>query len=70
MNFIIIDLWLVYIDVITVILLYYDLSSRSWWFNMISRINESKTLPRHISYNSKCKFDDRKCNVNQKFELK
>ena len=47
-----------------------DLSSRSWWFNMISRINESKTLPRHISYNSKCKFDDRKCNVNQKFELK
>ena len=27
---------------------------------------QSKTLTKHISCESKCKFDDRKCNSNQK----
>ena len=34
--------------------------------NMISEINESKTLTKHISCKCKCKFDDRKCNLNHK----
>ena len=34
-------------------------------FNMITRINESKTLTKHISCKSKCKFDGRKCNSGQ-----
>ena len=36
-------------------------------FNMITRINELKTLRKHISYDYKCKFDDKKCNSNQKW---
>ena len=35
-------------------------------FNMISRINESKSLTKHISCKCKCKFDCRKCNWTQK----
>ena len=35
-------------------------------FNMITGINESKTLTKHISCQSKCKLDGRKCNSNQK----
>ena len=34
-------------------------------FNMITGLNESKTLTRHILYECKCKFDGRKCNSNQ-----
>ena len=34
-------------------------------FNMITGINESKTLTKHISWECKCKFDGRKCNSNQ-----
>ena len=34
-------------------------------FNMIAGINESKTLTRHISCECNCKFDGRKCNLNQ-----
>ena len=34
-------------------------------FNMNSGINELKTLTRHISCECKCKFDKRKCNLNQ-----
>ena len=34
-------------------------------FNMITVINESKTLTRHISCECKCKFDGRKCNSNR-----
>ena len=34
-------------------------------FNMITEINESKTLTKHISYECKCKFDGIKCNSNQ-----
>ena len=34
-------------------------------FNMITGINESKTLRKHISCESKCKFDGRKCNSEQ-----
>ena len=36
-------------------------------FNMITGINESKTLTKHISCECKCKFDGRKCNSNQKW---
>ena len=35
-------------------------------FNMITEINELKTLTKHISCKCKCKFDGRKCNSNQK----
>ena len=31
-------------------------------FNMITRINESKTLTKHISCDCKCKFVGKKCN--------
>ena len=34
-------------------------------FNMITGINESKTLIKHISCKYKCKFDARKFNSNQ-----
>ena len=36
-------------------------------FNMITRINESKTLIRHISCECKCRFDRRKCNLDQRW---
>ena len=39
-------------------------------FNMITRINEVKTLEKHISCDCKCKFDSRRCNSNQKCECK
>ena len=32
--------------------------------NMITGINESKTLTKHISCECNCKFDGRKCNSN------
>ena len=35
-------------------------------FNMITEINKSQTLPKHVSCKCKCKFDGRKCNSNQK----
>ena len=35
-------------------------------FNMITGINESKILTKTISCKCKCKFDRRKCNLNQK----
>ena len=34
-------------------------------FNMITGINKSKTLAKHISSNCKCKFDGRKRNLHQ-----
>ena len=34
-------------------------------FNMITGINESKTLAEYISCKSKCKFDGRKYNSDQ-----
>ena len=34
-------------------------------FNMITGINESKTLTKHISWECKCKFDGRNCNSDQ-----
>ena len=34
-------------------------------FNMITGINESKTLTKHIPCECKCKFDGRKCNSDQ-----
>ena len=36
-------------------------------FNVITRINESKTLTKYISSDFKCKFDGRKSNLNQKW---
>ena len=32
---------------------------------MITEIHESKVLAKHISCACKCKFDGRKCNLNQ-----
>ena len=32
---------------------------------MITGINESKTLAKHISCKCKCRFDGRKCNSDQ-----
>ena len=37
-------------------------------FNIIKRINKSKTLTKHISCKYKCKFDGTKSNSNQKKE--
>ena len=34
-------------------------------FNVITGINQSKTLPKHISCERKCKFDERNCNSDQ-----
>ena len=34
-------------------------------FNMITGINESKTLTKHTSCERKCRFDERKCNSDQ-----
>ena len=34
-------------------------------FNMITRINEPKTLTKHISCECKCKFHEGKCKSNQ-----
>ena len=34
-------------------------------FNMITGINESKTLTKHITYECKCRFDGRKCNSDE-----
>ena len=34
-------------------------------FNMITGINESKTLAKHISCECKCRCDGRKCNSDQ-----
>ena len=36
-------------------------------FNMITGINESRTLARHISCKCGCKFDGRKWKLNQKW---
>ena len=33
-------------------------------FNMITGINESKTLTKHMSWKCKCKFDGKKCDSN------
>ena len=35
-------------------------------FNMITNINKTKTLVKHISCNCKYKFNSRTCNSNQK----
>ena len=35
--------------------------------DMITGINESKILTKHISWEWKCKFDGEKCNSNQKW---
>ena len=35
-------------------------------FNMITDINKAKTLIKHISCDSRCKLDGRKCNSEEK----
>ena len=35
--------------------------------NIITGINESKILTKDVSCECKCKFDGRKCNLNQKW---
>ena len=35
-------------------------------FNIITEVNVSKILTKHISFKFACKFDGRKCNSNQK----
>ena len=35
-------------------------------FNMITEINKSKTLTKHVPCECKCKFDGTKCNSDQK----
>ena len=35
---------------------------------MITRINEARTLVKHISCDCKCKFNGMACNSNQKME--
>ena len=47
-----------------------SIQNRRFKFNraqMITRINESRTLTKHISCECKCKFDGRKCNSYQKW---
>ena len=34
---------------------------------MITGINKSKTLTKNTSWDFRCKFDDRKCSLNQKW---
>ena len=34
-------------------------------FEMVTGIDESETLTKHISRECKCKFDGKKCNSNQ-----
>ena len=36
-------------------------------FKMITRKNETKTLTKHISCECKCRFDERKCNSDQRW---
>ena len=33
---------------------------------MVTGINESKTLKKHISFECQCRFDGRKCNSDQR----
>ena len=35
-------------------------------FNMITTINEAKTFVKHLSCNSKCKFNSTVCHSNEK----
>ena len=38
-------------------------------FNVMTRINKSKILSKHISYKRKCEFDGTKRNLNQKWNF-
>ena len=38
-------------------------------FNMITGINESRTLTKHISRKCECKFDSKKRHLNQKWNI-
>ena len=36
-------------------------------FKLVTRINEAKTLIKHISFNFKCRFNSTTCNSNKKW---
>ena len=36
-------------------------------FNMITGINELRTLPKHLSFKCECKFDSKKSSSNKKY---
>ena len=38
-------------------------------FNLITEVNESKTLTKHISCKCKCKFDETKCQINGRVDM-
>ena len=42
-----------------------DKCNGSWVFKMITRLNEARTLIKHISCDCKCKFNSTACNLNQ-----
>ena len=44
-----------------------SLISKVKCFNMVTRINKSKRLAKHISCESKWKLNDKKCNLNQRW---
>ena len=53
-----------------------DLSNRAFvpnktekGFNMVSVINKLKTLIKHVLCECKCKINDRKCNLKQKWNI-
>ena len=61
MNFIMIQLWLVEIDLMKVaILLIMRQNVNLNVFNMITRINKAKILTKNISCDYNCKFDGKK----------
>ena len=82
MNFIIIHLWLVYIDVMEVVILLMIcqvegvfLRKQKMWWQWLQDINGTKNMIarinesitlRHISCSCKCKFDSKKCNSNRR----
>ena len=37
-------------------------------FNMITRINQAKTLVKYLSCDCKCRFNSTACNINQKWD--
>ena len=39
-------------------------------FNKMTSRNQAKTITKHISYYSKCKFNSLTCNPNQKWNNK
>ena len=62
-----IHLWLNQIDSVGSCNTLNDLYKKVCIPNMITEKNESKILTKDVSCECKCKFDERKCNSNQKW---